>query len=216
MNKFYCVRKGRVQGIYNSWDKCKKEVDGFKGAEFKSFLNLREAEEYMNNIVINTNNVININNINNTNNKCIYVDGGHNKMSGNVAFASVVNGNGEDLIPQYINLFDDIELMEVNLPVGIRTIGIAKFGGLKKEHNGAELLAMIMGLRIAINTNNYDIIYSDSQLIVDYWSLGKYNKLNLSDEKIKYINELIELRKIFIGSIIKISGDNNLADLGYH
>ena len=42
--KFYVVWKGRKPGIYKEWSICKKMVDGFDGAAFKSFLSLGEAE----------------------------------------------------------------------------------------------------------------------------------------------------------------------------
>lgn len=45
--KFYAVRKGKKTGIYNTWDECKLQVNGFSGAEYKSFLTLEEAEVYM-------------------------------------------------------------------------------------------------------------------------------------------------------------------------
>ena len=45
--KFYAVRSGQVPGIYTSWEECKKNVHGFGGAEYKSFLTLVEAESFM-------------------------------------------------------------------------------------------------------------------------------------------------------------------------
>ena len=36
-SKFYAVQKGKIPGIYYSWDDCKKMVDGFPGAVYKSF-----------------------------------------------------------------------------------------------------------------------------------------------------------------------------------
>ncbi|SCG97561.1 Ribonuclease H [uncultured Clostridium sp.] len=45
--KFYAVRKGKCIGIYNTWDECKSQVNGFSGAEYKSFLSKDEAEEYI-------------------------------------------------------------------------------------------------------------------------------------------------------------------------
>ena len=45
--KFYAVRKGYNIGIYNTWDECKKQVNGFSGAEYKSFTLKEEAEEYI-------------------------------------------------------------------------------------------------------------------------------------------------------------------------
>lgn len=44
--KWYAVRKGHHEGIYESWDACKKEVIGFSGAEYKSFSTLEEANAY--------------------------------------------------------------------------------------------------------------------------------------------------------------------------
>lgn len=45
--KIYVVRKGRNPGFYDNWAECQKNVTGFKGAEFKSFENMAEAEAYM-------------------------------------------------------------------------------------------------------------------------------------------------------------------------
>lgn len=49
--KYYVVRKGRNPGIYLTWEECKKQVDGFSNAEFKSFSSESEAREYLNNDV---------------------------------------------------------------------------------------------------------------------------------------------------------------------
>lgn len=42
--KYYVVWKGIKPGIYTDWATCKKMVDGFDGASFKSFTSLLEAE----------------------------------------------------------------------------------------------------------------------------------------------------------------------------
>ena len=42
--KFYVVWKGRKTGVFTSWNACKRQIDGFEGAEYKSFSNLDEAE----------------------------------------------------------------------------------------------------------------------------------------------------------------------------
>lgn len=46
-SKFYAVQKGKIPGIYYSWDDCKKMVDGFPGAVYKSFKTLEEAEAFV-------------------------------------------------------------------------------------------------------------------------------------------------------------------------
>lgn len=45
--KFYAVRKGKVPGIYSSWDACKRMVDGYPGAIYKSFKSRQEAEDFV-------------------------------------------------------------------------------------------------------------------------------------------------------------------------
>lgn len=43
-SKFYVVWAGRETGIFTDWPTCKKHVDGFVGARYKSFLTREEAE----------------------------------------------------------------------------------------------------------------------------------------------------------------------------
>jgi len=43
--KFYVVWQGREPGIYTDWNSCKKQVDKFAGAKYKSFPSLAEAEQ---------------------------------------------------------------------------------------------------------------------------------------------------------------------------
>ncbi|QNM84979.1 ribonuclease H family protein [Polaribacter pectinis] len=42
--KFYVVWNGRKKGVFTSWNVCKKQIDGFEGAQYKSFADLDEAE----------------------------------------------------------------------------------------------------------------------------------------------------------------------------
>ncbi|KAK9844842.1 hypothetical protein WJX74_007515 [Apatococcus lobatus] len=45
--KYYAVRVGRVPGIYDSWEKCKRQVDGYSKPAFKSFFSQAEAEDFI-------------------------------------------------------------------------------------------------------------------------------------------------------------------------
>lgn len=45
---YYVVRKGKRPGIYRTWDECKAQVHGFKGAEFKKFTNEKDALAFLN------------------------------------------------------------------------------------------------------------------------------------------------------------------------
>lgn len=46
-SKFYAVRKGKVPGVYRSWDECKAMVDGYPGAVYKSFKTGVEASAFI-------------------------------------------------------------------------------------------------------------------------------------------------------------------------
>lgn len=43
-SKFYVVWEGREKGIFKTWDACKKQIDGFPEAKYKSFETEKEAE----------------------------------------------------------------------------------------------------------------------------------------------------------------------------
>lgn len=43
--KFYTVWKGRETGVFASWDACKKQIDGFEGAQYKAFATEQMARE---------------------------------------------------------------------------------------------------------------------------------------------------------------------------
>jgi len=43
--KYYVVWKGHNPGVYDSWDKCKSQVQGVVGAQYKAFASKKEAEE---------------------------------------------------------------------------------------------------------------------------------------------------------------------------
>ena len=45
--KYYAVKNGRQKGIFLTWEDCKEQVDGFEGAEYKSFNNIQDAEAYL-------------------------------------------------------------------------------------------------------------------------------------------------------------------------
>lgn len=46
-SKYYAVKKGKKTGIFRTWDECKAVVNGYPGAQYKSFLSLEEAQNYM-------------------------------------------------------------------------------------------------------------------------------------------------------------------------
>jgi ribonuclease HI len=45
--KYYAVRKGRNIGVFETWEECKKSIDGYSNAEYKSFSDRENAELYL-------------------------------------------------------------------------------------------------------------------------------------------------------------------------
>ncbi len=152
----------------------------------------------------------------------IYVDGGHNRQTGDEAWACVVDSLGQDLVEVHQKQFLDLQLRDVQLPVGRRFVAVSKFKDVvSQQNNGAELLAMVMALRIAENNPGIATVCSDSHLIVEFWSrkLGHSQRLSMDPRKVQYIDELIYRASKFRlrgGQLVQIPGKGNPADLGYH
>lgn len=43
--KFYVVWNGHERGIFDSWERCKPQIDGFEGAQYKSYPTEKAAQE---------------------------------------------------------------------------------------------------------------------------------------------------------------------------
>ena len=43
--RFYVVWKGRKTGVFSSWEECARQVQGYTGAQYKSFLSRAAAEQ---------------------------------------------------------------------------------------------------------------------------------------------------------------------------
>lgn len=44
---YYAVKKGKMPGIYRTWDACKAQVHGYPGAIYKGFEQLADAKEFL-------------------------------------------------------------------------------------------------------------------------------------------------------------------------
>lgn len=85
MVKFYAVKVGKNPGIYNTWDECSKQVIGYSGAVYKSFLTMKQAKEFLekkdNESIV----------VDDYNHKAVaYVDGSYNLSSGEFSYGAVI------------------------------------------------------------------------------------------------------------------------------
>ncbi len=42
--KYYVVWKGKKTGVFSSWSECKKQIHSYEGAQYKAFIDKKEAE----------------------------------------------------------------------------------------------------------------------------------------------------------------------------
>lgn len=97
--KFYAVRKGKEPGIYTTWADCQKRVNGFSGAEYKSFLTLDEAKKFLNAGVEPEEDIEYV---------PIYVDGSYHIDTKEFSYGMVVLNKGQVL--RYNQKYTDPEL----------------------------------------------------------------------------------------------------------
>ena len=76
MTKFYAVKKGKKTGIFSTWDECKEQVTGFKGAVYKSFKTLSEAEAFLERNEEKKENIEEVDGV------YAYIDGSFDRVSG--------------------------------------------------------------------------------------------------------------------------------------
>ena len=129
-SKFYAVRVGRTPGIYNSWDDCKAQIDGFSGATYKSFKTAAEAAEFMGwgesakqvSLEMESNTVQKSSNNSSKNIEDIdlenvaYVDGSFNVATGEFSYGVVMFNNGEEIT--FNKSFSDPELASMRNVAG--------------------------------------------------------------------------------------------------
>lgn len=237
---FYVVRVGKTPGIYRSWSECRIQTDGVGGAVFKGFNNETEAVMFFKDVAtvaVPTVAIVSYSPIriqpsvlptleritrNTDNLQMLYVDGGHNRQTGIEAWGRVVDSTGVDLIAPHVHLFPDFCLRDVVLPrMGASYVLVAKFNDVKQQNNGAELIALVAGLRIAeYYKGQVKVIGSDSTTVL-FWSrtLGSESRAKMDPRKAELIDECIKRRREFEasgGQVVKIDGCDNKADLGRH
>ena len=184
--KYYAVKKGRNPGIYTSWDSCLEEVKGYSGAIYKSFKNLDDAKDFIDDrqkeIELTENSVI------------AYVDGSYNqklKVYGS-GVVYITDGKEKELMKSY----DDSYHVHRNV--------------------AGEVKASELAISEAIKDKKYHIvIYHDYQGIAS-WADGHWKTNNdLTKSYKRFIDEARKNIKISFVKVKGHSNDkyNDRADI---
>lgn len=94
----YAVKRGKITGLFLTWEECRNAVEGYSGAEYKGFATKEEAEAYLG---------VEAENLENQPGQVIaYVDGSYNEAAGRYSFGCVLitpegeivrkSGNGDN------------------------------------------------------------------------------------------------------------------------
>lgn len=116
--KYYAVRKGKVPGIYMTWNDCKSQVDGFSGAEYKSFASLEEAAAFVDggssqNISVDIKDGVPVSD---EYNAIAYVDGSYNNATKEFSYGVVMFHDGKEIY--FSQKVEDKELAEMRNVAG--------------------------------------------------------------------------------------------------
>ncbi len=108
--KFYAVRCGKKTGIYTSWDECRENVHGYKGAEYKSFTTMAEAEAFMSGLKPDTG-------VKPRDDAAVaYVDGSYNVETTEFSYGAVMFVGGQTI--EMNKSFSDAELAQMRNVAG--------------------------------------------------------------------------------------------------
>ena len=204
--KFYAyfIIDTSENGILENWSDCQRKVSG-KKARYKSFKTFLEAEKWLNsgaNYEKKEKTDL-IEQYSELDRDAIYSDAGTGR--GNGVEVRLTDFNGNSLLYKIMN--------EKN---------INEFGNYYVADTRTNNFGELVGIYTAfVYAKKYDtkVICGDSSLIIEYWSKGRYNSSNLENDTIELIKKVTLMRHEFEkkgGTIKKISGDVNPADLGFH
>ena len=194
LNKVFEVRKGNKTGLYYSWDECKKDVIGFKGAIYKSFTTEKEAKEF---ISLNSQGkkLENIQDEQSESGLFIYVDGSFTVDKGNFSYGLVAVNDGKII-------YED------------KGIGFDKEAIALRNVSG-EVLGAKMAVEFAINNNYKEVTIAYDYQGIESWALGTWKRNNkITSEYNEYMQNKMKEINIRFKKIKGHSGHkyNDLAD----
>lgn len=204
----YIVPKEKKQGVSDDWKKVEKIVSG-KEARYKSFNTKVGAEAWL---ASGANYGLNASRRPTAKGGLgppkvlesgIYFDAGTGRGYG--VEISVTDEKGKNLLHKVLSKKE-----------------ITKHGkhlvGKAATNNYGELLAMKHALTLAMK-EGVKKIFGDSKLVIDYWSKWIIKRKEVAPETVELAMEVSGLREEFEeggGSVSRVSGAVNPADLGFH
>jgi len=174
MAKYYVVFAGRKPGVYDTWEECNKQVNGYSGAVFRSYRTKAEAEKAL--------------------------DTYHSKKGAEKAPTSVNNAEAAPTSRPTTGIFADgacsgnpgpmaYRVIRISASTAPETIAEQSFD--QGTNNIAEFLALVAALK---NTQDSDEpVYTDSTNAITWVARGTCNtRSSLSEDAQRAVNDAVE------------------------
>lgn len=91
---FYAVKAGHIPGVYETWDACKKQVDGFSGASYKKFASKETALNFLGMPITHEAKTVELSRVTPTSEAVAYVDGSYDDTVKAFAYGVVIFNDG--------------------------------------------------------------------------------------------------------------------------
>lgn len=168
---YYAVKSGRKVGVFLTWSECEEQVKGFKGAKYKKFNTLSEAESFVGIKSINNNSNIDENELIAEKNIIFYVDGSFNKRTNKVGYGLVLIIDNQVIIK-------DLGTTHPHEEISLRNVL-------------GEIKGAIKATDIALANG-----YKEITIVYDYVGVEKWakNKWKAKNEVTKYYKKIMKNR----------------------
>lgn len=185
MGKIYAVKKGIKPGKYYTWDECKEQVNGYKGAEYKSFKTEEEADRYLGLVK----------NVEPTSDTVIYVDGSYNAKNMEYACGVIIIKN--DLVLETLSeKGGDIEAATMRNVAG-------------------EILGATLAMKYCIEHGISEVDIHHDYTGIAFWCTGEWQAKNkFTQEYKRYYESIKDKLKVNFKKVAAHSNNkyNDMAD----
>lgn len=169
--KYYVVWKGRKRGIFSSWEECQAQVEGFTGAQYKSFTNRAAAQQAF------TEGVLPQKGKSGSGREWLFSP--HPPLTESIAVDAACSGSPGPL-----------EYRGVNLKSGRQ---IFREGPYRNgTNNVGEFLAIVQALRLLEKTRRSIPVYSDSKTAITWVKKKHCNTRLVKDRSNAVLFDLIQ------------------------
>lgn len=179
--KFYVVWQGKKPGIYTTWKDCKAMIDGFAGAQYKSFPTFPEAKAAYNKDYKDVKGSSKTKKVLSEAEKAKY--GEPNLYS--IAVDAASSGNPGKM-----------EYRGVDTQTGKQLFHQGPF--LQGTNNIGEFLALVHGLAYLKKKNSDRIIYSDSKIAIGWVKKKSCNTKLTENSKNKDVYDLVRRAEVWL------------------